>query len=102
MAFDYKAYNEFKKTPKFWGMFDASNGKHKYILSLLRQLGWETIDHQTGRSYADIERFGEWLQSEKAPVRKPLKSMDKPKPTDPSETSITISALENMVYKKYQ
>jgi len=102
MSFDYKSWNAFKKTPKYWGMFYASDSKHKYILSLLRQLGWETINHQTGRSYADIERFGQWLQSDKAPIQKPLREMDKPRPTEPSETSITITALENMVQKRFK
>tara|TARA_R110000823_G_scaffold309594_1_gene433938 strand:+ start:7757 stop:8047 length:291 start_codon:yes stop_codon:yes gene_type:complete len=96
MAFDYKAYNELKKTPKFWGFFDAANSQHKYILSLCRQNGWETINHQTGRSYADMERLGAWLQSDKSPVQKPLKKMDK------EETSKIIAALEGMVTKKYQ
>ncbi len=100
MSFDYKKWNAFKKTPKYWGMFNASDSKHKYILSLLRQLGWETINHQTGRSYADLERFGEWLQSGKAPVQKPLKEMDNPKPI--GETSIIITALESMVHKRFK
>jgi len=94
--FDYKAYNAFKKTPLFWGRFDMSNGPHKYILSLLRQLGWDTINHTTGRSYADIERFGNWLQSDKSPVQKPLKKMDK------DETSRIITALESMITKQYK
>ena len=99
--FDYKLYNEFKKTPKFWGRFEASNSKHMYILSLLRQLGWETLNTTTGRSYADTERLGVWLQSDKAPVKKPLLKMDKPTPTNPSELSITITALESMVQKQH-
>ena len=76
--FDYKKFNEFKKTPLYWGRFDGGNSKHMYILSLLRQMDWVTINEHTGRSYADLERLGKWLQSDKAPVRKPLLRMDKP------------------------
>lgn len=94
--FDYKAFNAFKKTPKYWGLFDFTNSKHKYILSLLRQMGWETSPELTGRSLADVERFGAWLQSNKAPVQKPLKKQS------PEETSKTISALENMAAQKYK
>lgn len=97
--FDYKKFNEFKKTPIYWGRFNSSNSKHMYILSLLRQMDWVTINEHTGRSYADLERLGQWLQSNKAPVQKPLMKMDKPTPTEPSELSITITALESMVQK---
>jgi len=97
--FDYKKFNAFKKTPLYWGRFDASNSKHMYILSLLRQMDWQTLNEHSGRSYADLERLGKWLQSDKAPIQKPLMKMDKPKPTDPSELSITITALESMVQK---
>ncbi|PIB28891.1 hypothetical protein BFP77_08215 [Maribacter sp. 4U21] len=100
--FDYKKFNEFKKTPLYWGRFDGGNSKHMYILSLLRQMDWVTINEHTGRSYADLERLGQWLQSEKAPISKPLMKMDKPNtsPEYNSELSVTITALENMV-KKY-
>ncbi len=87
-AFDYKAFNTYRKTPAYWGRFDASLGSHKYILSLVRQLGWEKL--RGNRSFADIERLGKWLQSEKSPVKKPLCKMDR------EETSIIITALENM------
>lgn len=99
--FDYKKFNEFKKTPAYWGRFESGNSKHMYILSLLRQMNWITTNEQTGRTYADLERLGKWLQSPKAPVQKPLCRMDKPKPTNPSELSITITALESMVGKKH-
>lgn len=95
-AFDYKAHNAFKKTPKFWGFFDAYDNQHKYILSLLRQLEWTQPPNKHGHRYADMERFGKWLQSEKSPVRIPLKKMST------TETSTIISALESMVKKHYQ
>ncbi|CAG2532957.1 hypothetical protein MAR621_03151 [Maribacter dokdonensis] len=97
--FDYKKFNEYKKTPLYWGRFNSSNSKHMYILSLLRQMEWTVINEHSGRSYADLERLGKWLQSDKAPVQKPLMKMDTPKQADPSELSRTISALENMVSK---
>lgn len=87
-TFDYKAYNKLRKTPKFWGYFNASNGQHKYILSLVRTLGWVT--HKGNKTFADMERLGKWLQSDKSPVQKPLKKMT------PEETSKIITALENM------
>ena len=93
-TFDYKAFNKFRKTPKYWGLFDASKNSHKYILSLVRQLGWEKQDG--ARSFADMERLGEWLQSDKSPVNKPLKKMT------PDETSRIIVALEQMGIKKYK
>lgn len=93
--FDYIAFNAFRKTPKYWGLFDAANSQHKYVLSLLRQLDWVAFNKKTGRALADVERFGTWLQSAKSPVKKPLKKMK------PEEVSTIISALENMVKKKY-
>lgn len=93
-TFDYKAYNALRKTPAFWGRFELGLGSHKYILSLLRQLDWVTVQ-SNGYSVADIERFGTWLQSDKSPVQKPLKKMTQ------AETSKIIVALEIMTQKKY-
>lgn len=86
--FDYVAFNKFRKTPEYWGLFTASNSQHKYILSLLRSMNWVT--KKKGFYVADMVRFGEWLQSSKSPVKKPLKKMT------PDEVSKIIVALENM------
>ena len=75
-----------KNGRRAWGAFDKKKQQHRYILSLLYQLGWKT---EAG--YGDIDRLGGWLQSERSPVQKPLLDMDK------SETSRIISAMEGMV-----
>ena len=79
---------------KCWGTFDHKKRGHRYVLSLLRQLGWTTIN-SADRVVADIEKLGEWLQGRKAPVRKPLLGMTS------EEVNKTISALEIMVKKQY-
>ncbi|MDM1513568.1 hypothetical protein [Myroides odoratimimus] len=77
-----------------WGLFDKSNSKHRYILSLLRQLGL-TIEFK-GRDVADINKLSEWLKSERSPVKKPLKKMNS------VELSKIIGALEGMMKKRYK
>ena len=74
---------------KKWANFDKENPKHKAILSLLYQAEWVT--KYKGKEVPDLDRFSEWLQSEKAPVRKPLKNQN------PLELSKTIKALEGIV-----
>ena len=73
--------------------FDYKNKQHRYILSLCYQFGWETT--KNGKPLADMERLAAWLQSVKAPVQKPLTEMSR------QQLSRTITALENMVNKKY-
>lgn len=77
-----------------WGLFDKNNSKHKYILSLLRQLGL-TIEVK-GRDVADINKLSEWLKSERSPVQKPLQKMNS------VELSKIIGALEGMMKKRYK
>lgn len=77
-----------------WGLFDKNNSKHKYILSLLRQLGL-TIEVK-GRDVADINKLSEWLKSERSPIQKPLKQMKS------VELSKIIGALEGMMKKRYK
>lgn len=90
-------------SPNYWGGFDSSNKQHKTILKCLHNLKW-TVDNFKYGKVADIERFGNWLQSDKAPVKKPLKQMSNtPKPSEKiSEISKTIFALEAMGTKKYK
>jgi hypothetical protein len=78
-----------------WGAFDNSKQSHKYILSLLIQIGW-TKQLEPFGTVADINRLSEFLKSVKSPVNKPLKSMS------PAEVSQKlIPALESMTSKKY-
>lgn len=53
-----------------WAGFKKNNPKHTVILSLLYQANWTT--HINVREVPDMERFGDWLQTSKAPVQKPL------------------------------
>lgn len=71
----------------YWGYFDFKNQQHKYILSLLRQMNWTTV--KNGKEVADMERFGQWLQT-KAPRKTPLKKMSG------GDVRVTISILEKM------
>lgn len=76
-----------------WAWFDSKKNQHRYILSLLNQLGWNKYDINLKRHTADLYRFSEWLKSNKSPVQLPLKKMT------PKQTSIIISALESMLSK---
>lgn len=79
-----------------WGVFDYKKTSHRMILSLLRQLGWQTFNEKRRGMVADMYRFSEWLKSEKAPIQKPLQLMTK------IEVSKIITALESMVVKQHQ
>lgn len=79
--------------PNKWTRFNHTLASHRNILSLLMQLGWQFYNKATNRYYADMHRFGGWLQS-KAPVNKPLLDMQK------HEVSKTIFALESMLNKQ--
>lgn len=85
--------NKEQKTEN-WGLFDKDNSKHKYILSLLRQLRL-TVEVK-GRDVADINKLSKWLKSERSPVQKPLKKMNS------IELSKVIGALEGMMQKRYK
>ncbi|MCJ1809884.1 hypothetical protein [Flavobacterium covae] len=77
-----------------WALFDKHNEQHKYILSLLIQMGWSVENERYGE-VADMYRLSDWLKSEKSPVRKALTKMT------PIETSKIISALESMNTKHH-
>ena len=84
-------------TPKrklIWAAFDPKNQQHKYVLSLCQQYGW-TRPHPKYGSVADLGRLGNWLRSDRSPVRKPLMAMK------PGEVSTIINAMESMVKKEY-
>lgn len=73
-------------------LFDGSKRQHSYILSLAHQYGWTR--YHNGEWLADMNALGTWLQTKKAPVRKPLVDMEV------KELSKTIVALEKMVFWK--
>ena len=81
--------------PVFWAYFDRKNKQHMQIQSLLHQLKWTMPNTKWGR-VPDLERFGSWLQSERAPVSKPLKKMTA------AEVSKTIEALNGILKSMYK
>lgn len=77
-----------------WAFFNKNNGKHLYILSLCRQLNWQTPDEKYGK-VVDLNRLSEWLKSDKSPAKKPLQKMKS------AELSKVITALENIIKWEY-
>lgn len=78
-----------------WGLFDKNNKQHKTILSLIQQLQWVVPSEKWGQ-VADINRLSNFLKSEKAPVKKPLKDMK------PEEVSKIIECFKSMIIKNYK
>lgn len=78
-----------------WAVFNMNNQQHKYILSLLRQMGWTKASERYG-TIADMERLSNFLKSNKSPVPKPLQKMSA------AETTKLINALESMLGKKWE
>lgn len=78
-----------------WAYYDKTKKSHKYILSLAIQYGWLVKDDKYGE-LADLIKISEWLKSSRSPVNMPLKKMT------PSQVSKVITALENMITKKYK
>jgi len=83
-----------KSLTTHWGRFRLDNQQHRYILSLLRQIGWTTSSDRYG-VIPDMERLSDFLKSKKSPVVKPLQNME------PVELSKLINCLESMLGKKY-
>ena len=49
--------------------FDSKNEKHRVIMNLLHDIGWQF--YEKGNQYADLDRLGEWLITDKkSPVKK--------------------------------
>lgn len=82
-------------SPYYWGMFDRLNHQHSKVLSLLHQLQWAKPDPKYGR-VPDIERLGQWLQSKRSPVNKPLKKMDQ------KELNKIFTALKGIIRATYK
>lgn len=80
-----------------WQKFNYKKKSHMNILSLLMQMEWHYKSDVSNRYFADMVRFGNWLQT-KAPIKKPLNEMTT------NEVSTTIVVLEKMVdqYNKKQ
>jgi hypothetical protein len=74
-----------------WAGFNYKKDSHRYILSLLQHAGWVRYDKQLKRHVADMNRFGQWLQGDNSPVKKPLNKQEK------EEISKTIVALEGIL-----
>ncbi|WP_438710835.1 hypothetical protein ACSTS3_19550 [Aquimarina muelleri] len=76
--------------PDKWQIFNSEKKSHMNILSILKQMEWQYKSDVSNRYFADMVRFGNWLQT-KAPIKKPLNEMNA------NEVSITIVVLEKMV-----
>jgi hypothetical protein len=78
--------------------FDKNNTQHLRILSTLIQMGWSKPHDKYGE-VADLDRFTNWLKSDKSPVkmngRSSLLKLTK------QECTKIIGALDKMNYKKY-
>jgi hypothetical protein len=80
-----------------WGAFNKDNPRHRKVLSLCQNYGWERPHPATGQPVADLDKLGQWLEQDpRCPVRKPLKKMDH------EEVSKIITALEGMIKWKYR
>jgi hypothetical protein len=84
-----------KPLKKNWGFFNNRDPQHKAVLSHLRTLQ-KVVPCEKWGEVADIKWLGEFLQSDKSPVQKPLKKMNK------EEVSKIISCLGSMVTKQYK
>lgn len=80
---------------KKWGAFDKKHPKHRVILSLLYQAQWTEPSDKYGE-IPDTERFGEWLKTDRSPVKKPLKDMED------FELEKVIKALGGIVKSRYK
>lgn len=81
-------------TQKNWGTFDKKNKQHLSLLSQLRTLQWVKKSEKWGE-VADLDRLSDFLKSDKSPVKKPLKDMDK------TEVTKIIECFKSMVRKMY-
>lgn len=74
-----------------WAIFDRNNDQHRYILSLMIQMGWSHYEIHLGRQVADMKHLSEFLKSDKSPCKKRLMEMNI------IETSRVIRALEGIL-----
>lgn len=78
-----------------WGLFDKKKKQHLTVLSMLRTAQW-TVPSERYGEVADLERFSNWLKSEKSPVCKPLLEMTS------KEVSKIIVAFGGVVEHKFK
>lgn len=78
-----------------WGLFDKDNRQHLTLLAYMRTAQWTTPNGKHGE-VADIDRLSDWLKTDKSPVRKPLKKMQK------WEVSKIIEAFKGIVNSKFK
>lgn len=88
----HQATGLIKSLTSNWAVFNPDNQQHKYIMSLVQQLGW-IKQHSKYGPVADMARLSKFLKSKKSPIPKPLQHMDV------KETSKLISCLESILYK---
>jgi hypothetical protein len=81
------------KLTTHWAVFDVNKKQHRYIMSLMMQMGWAVASDKHKRLVADMQRLSKFLKSKKSPVPKPLQHMDA------KETSKLIACLESMLKK---
>lgn len=82
------------RVPKSIAYFDKDNTQHRHIISLAIQNGWRDREKPT---FASLHVLGCWIRSKRCPVQgKDLKQMT------PKELSKVISALEQIIVKKYK
>jgi hypothetical protein len=77
-----------------YAVFDKTNNRHKYILSLCITYGWSKWSAKFGK-IANLDKLNEWMHSKFCPVQKPLKKMNS------DELDKFIAALESMTVKKF-
>lgn len=94
MLTSLQATNLIKSLCTNWAVFNINNQQHKYIMSLLQQLGWVKAHVKYGQ-IADMNHLSNFLKSKKSPVPMPLQSMSS------QQVSKLISCLESMVTKHY-
>lgn len=81
-------------TSENWALFNKNNPRHKVILSLLYQMQW--VKNTSKGEVPDLDRLSTFLQSDKSPVKKPLKEMES------FEVEKIITALSGIVKSKYK
>jgi hypothetical protein len=84
--------------PENWGSFTKSNPnptKRKVLFSMLHQLQWTKPSTKYGE-VPDLDRLSKFLQSEKSPVKKPLKDLSEP------EMEKLITAFKGILKSTYK
>jgi hypothetical protein len=81
-----------------WGSFSKTKpepAKRKVLFSIMHTAQWVKPHHKLGE-VPDLERLGAFLNSDKSPVKKPLKAMT------PEEMEKIIKAFKGIVKSMYK